>query len=69
MAYNRKNQLRKILEIQEITKRHQARGATLKWIFENLIEHNYHISDRTFSTYLGIPAARELDKLKQKEFN
>ncbi len=37
MGFNRKNLLRKIIEIQEITKRHQARGATQKWIFENLI--------------------------------
>lgn len=67
MGFNRKNLLRKIIEIQEITKRHQAKGVTQKWIFSNLIEKNYHISERTYSTYLGIPAARELEKIKAKE--
>lgn len=60
MAYNSKNLLRKIIEIQNIYMEHKAKGVTGKFIFENLIKPNYHIGMTTFKNYLGRNAKREL---------
>ncbi len=67
MAYNRKNLLQRIIDIQEIYREHQKNGATDRWIYKNRIEPRYRISERTFYTYLTTSARRELEKLKQAE--
>lgn len=58
MAYNKRNLLQRIIEIQNITLEQQARGVTKKWIFDNLIEPHYHVSARTYNKYLGINAKK-----------
>ncbi len=60
MAYTRENLLRRIIEIQELYKHHQARGATGTYIYDTYIRTRYHISRRTLSTYLSVNARREL---------
>lgn len=60
MAYNNKNFLKKVLEIQEIYLRYNARGHSGTWIYEKLIAPNYHISRRTLTNYLAINARKEL---------
>jgi hypothetical protein len=68
MAFNKKNYYKKIIEIQEITEEQKFRqGLTYKEIFYKFIEPKYHISIRTYGTYLGVPAKRELKKLQESE--
>lgn len=66
MAYNPRNLLLKINEIQDIVIREKKRGATQKWIFENLIEDVYKISWPTFNNYLARNAKRELKELDKE---
>lgn len=68
MAYNKSNYYKKIIKIQEITQvqKHQH-GLTYKEIYYKHIEEQFNISSRTYRTYLGIPAKRELKKLQEME--
>jgi hypothetical protein len=66
MAYNRRNLLIKIVEIQEIVIREQKRGTTQLWVYKNLIEPHYHIGYSTFNNYLTIPAKKQLEELNHK---
>lgn len=63
MAYNRKNYLKKIIEIQEITLKYRKEGLFYKEIFHKYIEKEYYISKKTFDNYLGINAKKELKEL------
>ncbi len=65
MAYNKKNFYLRVLEIQQLTKEHQKKGASNTYIYENMVKSHYHISKRTFDEYLGIPAERELKKIAE----
>lgn len=67
MGYNRRNKLERICEIQRITLEHTKRGATQKWVYDNIIYPRFLISIATFYNYLGIPARRELNQLKEAE--
>ncbi len=69
MAYNRRNYLKRIVEIQQLVLREQENGATLVWIYRNRIKERYHISYSTFNNYLGMPAAKELKELELKEIH
>lgn len=64
MAYNRKNFLTKVLKVQEIALYHNKQGLFFKEIYHLYIEKQFHISKRTFDTYLGINARKELKELK-----
>jgi hypothetical protein len=62
--YNNINLLRRIIEIQDITLEHKARGATQEWIYKNIIYPRYFISRPTYYRYLSINAKKMLkDKL------
>ena len=63
MAYNRKNLLLKIIDIQKITLEHKAKGVTQQWIYNNIIRNQYRISLATFNNYLDINAKKEILKL------
>lgn len=66
MAYNRTNLLTKIIEVQELTlHQYHKVGLTYKEIYWRYIFPKYHISYRTFHTYLGINAKKELKELQQ----
>jgi hypothetical protein len=67
MAYNRRNLLNKILEIQEIARREFLRGIPYTHIFRTLIKDQYHISYSTFNNYLSCNAKREIALLDEKE--
>lgn len=70
MAFNKKNYYTKIIRIQEITAEMKfQQGLTYKEIFFQFIEPNFHISERTFRTYIGVPAKRELKKLQEIDKN
>lgn len=65
MAYNRKNYLRRIIEIQNIVLKikWEDEDIYLKNIYWEHIEPVYKISYRTFNKYLGINAKKELKQL------
>lgn len=63
MAYNRINLLKKILEIQVIYLHYRDKGCTGKFIHNTYIAPNYHITQRTLSTYLNVNPRKELRKV------
>ena len=67
MAYNRKNFLTKVLKVQEIALYHNKQGLFFKEIYQLKIKKQFHISKRTFDTYLGINARKELKELKANQ--
>lgn len=67
MAYNRKNLLQRMIDIQQVYREHKKNGATDRWIFRNVIEEQYRISERTFYNYLTTPAKRELANITNVE--
>ena len=60
MAYNRRNFLKKVLRIQEITIKYRDDGLYFKNIYHKYIEEQFNISQRTYETYLGINARKQL---------
>lgn len=67
MAYNRENYLLKVLEVQEIALHYNRRGLFYKEIFHLYINKQYHISKRTFHTYLGINARKQIKELRARK--
>lgn len=67
MVYNKRNKLERICEIQRITLEHTKRGVTQKWVYDHVIYPRFLISIATFYNYLGVPARRELNQLKDSE--
>lgn len=67
MAYNKKNFLLRVKEINEIYKRESAKGLFNEYIFVHFIKDQYHISRSTFYDFLTIPYERELKKVNEKE--
>ena len=67
MAYNKKNRLKRIIEIQNIVLEYQKQGLHNKKIYELHIRNRFRISKRTFDEYLGIPAKRDLKELIENE--
>lgn len=66
MAYNRINLLKKIIEVQELTlHQYHKVGLTYKEIYWQYIYPKYHICYRTFHTYLGTPAKKQLKELQE----
>ena len=64
------NKLRLICLIQDITLEAKKNGATQRWVFRNKIYPVYFISERTFNTYLAVPAKALLkEKLSKKKKN
>lgn len=66
MAYNRKNYLKKVLKVQQITLEHRARGLYFKEIYHEYIENQFDICQRTYESYLGINAKKQLKDLEYK---
>lgn len=67
MAYNRRNLLERIVEIQDIVLREKKKGFTQQHTHETLIEPQYRISLATFNKYLGINAKKELKQLQDND--
>jgi len=62
--YNRKNILRRILWVQEVTLEHTRKGVTQQWIYDNIIYPRFSVSIRTYYNYLGTNAKAEMRKLQ-----
>lgn len=70
MAYNKKNYYKTIVKIQDITQmQYHQFGLTYKEIFHKFIENQFNICKRTYHSYLGVPAKRELKKIEAIEKN
>ena len=67
MAYNRKNFLLRVKEINEIYKRESAKAVPTDYIFRNFIEEQFHISRATFYNFLNIPYERDLKDIARRE--
>lgn len=67
MAYNRKNKLQLIVDIQNVTLDHTKRGVTQQWVYENHIYPKYRISRTTFYAYLATTAKRDLKKMEDQQ--
>lgn len=66
MAYNKKNYYKNVIKIQNIVLelKKQDEELTYKEIYwKYIFEVESNICYRTFHTYLGVPAKRELKKL------
>ena len=63
MAYNRRNILKRIIDIQTVTLEHTARGITQEWVYNNLVFPTYRISRSCYYAYLSTNAKAELRKL------
>lgn len=67
MAYNRKNILKRMIDIQEIYLEKQAIGLNATEIFNRHIYPVYKISRATFYDYLATNAKKELKDLEAAE--
>ncbi|WP_027470140.1 hypothetical protein [Saccharicrinis fermentans] len=65
MAYTRENLLRRMIDVQNKTLEHTQKGVTQEWVFRHVIKPHYHISRKTFYSYLGANAKRELKQLTE----
>lgn len=65
MAYNRCNLLTLMIDVQNTTLEHTAKGVTQEWVYSNLIYPTHRISRRTYYTYLREPAKAELRKINE----
>jgi len=67
MAYNRKNHLLKVIEVQELYNKHKRDWNTHAGVYREFIQPVYFISIGTLNNYLATPAKAELKKLEAKE--
>jgi ribosomal protein S25 len=79
LAYNNKNFLERIVEIQNLTIEQTRRGVSQAWVYRNVIAPRYRVSESTYYKYLARNVKRELkdaetrhaapgDKKELKEF-
>ena len=69
MAYNSKNLLIRIIEIQNLTLEYQKKGATQKWVYRNVVKERFHVSYGAFKQYMGRNAKNELRELEKIDSN
>jgi len=64
MAYNRKNLLTLIVDIQNLTWKQTEKGVTQEHVYKTIVWPTYRISRRTYYSYLREPAKADLKKLQ-----
>jgi hypothetical protein len=64
MAYNSRNFLKKVVEVQDLTLEYVRRGATQVWIYDHVIAPRYHISLSSYYKYLTRNVKKELKDLE-----
>ena len=67
MAYNRYNFLKKVLKIQELALLHRRQELFFKEIYHLHVENQFNISKRTFDSYMGINAKKQIKEFEQKK--
>ncbi len=63
MAYNKRNLLEKMVQIQEITLEHTRRGVKQEWVYINVIYPQFKVSRGTYYKYLAHNAKAELKRM------
>jgi hypothetical protein len=53
-----------MIDIQNITLEHTAKGVTQEHVFKTIVHPQYRICRKTFYSYLGAPAKMELKRLE-----
>jgi len=66
MAYNQRNKLKRIVEIQNLTLEHTSRGVTQVWVFKHIIQPRFVISESTYYNYLNINAKKLLAEYERR---
>ncbi|GIJ93517.1 MULTISPECIES: hypothetical protein [Capnocytophaga] len=68
MAYNRRNLLKRVIDIQNITLELKRKDGDMffKTIYWTHIYPTYKISYRTYATYLDMNARKQLKELEEK---
>lgn len=66
MAYNRKNLLRRMIDVQNLVISFPE-GTTQEYIFLEHVKPQYHISRATFYGWLGTNAKKQLKELEQTD--
>jgi predicted transcriptional regulator YheO len=66
MAYNKRNYLLKIIDIQNITLEQTEKGVFQESVYRNIISPRYFISRTTYYRYLSINAKKELKAIDNK---
>jgi hypothetical protein len=67
MAYNQKNRLKRIIDIQNLTLSEKEKGYSQEFIYQTIIKPQYLISRATFYSYLGTNAKRQLKQLTNEK--
>ena len=68
MAYNSRNILLRIVDVQNIVIQHtREHGSTQEWVYHKIIFPTYRISRATFYKYLSINAKKELSSIKEND--
>ena len=67
MAYNRKNLLTLMVDIQNLTLEQTGKGVTQEYVYKAIIYPTYRISRRTYYNYLREPAKSDLKKLQHNQ--
>ena len=67
MAFNKRNTLERIIEIQNIVLEHQRRGVPQTWVYHNVVRKRFYIAYATFKNYMARNARRELKELNENE--
>ena len=55
------------MKVQEIALLHRKQGLFFKEIYHLHVEHQFNISKRTFDSYMGINAKKQLRELNEKK--
>lgn len=66
MAYNRKNFLLRVKEVNELYLEKQNSGLSTEYIYRHFIMPKYHISRTTLYEYLAIPYNAQLKAIERK---
>ena len=61
--------MKKVLKVQELALHHSKRGLFLKEVYHQYVENQFNISKRTFDSYLGINARKQLKELEVNKSN
>lgn len=67
MAYNRRNHLMRVLEVQRLVIEYQGQGRGARWICKNIIYPKYTMSMATYYNYLNTNARKQLKELDLEE--
>lgn len=66
MAYNNRNYLLRVLEVQTLYQQHKTPYSTHVGVYREVIQPKYMISLRTLSNYLEVPAKAKLKELDRQ---